>query len=83
MSLPQFRKNKQDSSGRNYASQERGNFYSLGPLSAKRSTRDPDGALLDSALGKPKPVLVQTEITIHSSRSGYDDSIKSQEGYWK
>ncbi|PNP52687.1 hypothetical protein THARTR1_06763 [Trichoderma harzianum] len=79
-----FRKNQQNSSGRNYASGERGGFYSLGPVSAKRSaTRDPDGALLDSTLGKPKPVLVQTEITIHSSRSGYNDSIESQEGYWK
>ncbi|KAL6809665.1 hypothetical protein J3E69DRAFT_351191 [Trichoderma sp. SZMC 28015] len=79
-----FRKGQQNSSGRNYASGERGGFYSLGPVSAKRSTtRDPDGALLDSTLGKPKPVLVQTEITIHSSRSGYNDSIESQEGYWK
>ncbi|PTB61708.1 hypothetical protein BBK36DRAFT_1163697 [Trichoderma citrinoviride] len=77
-----FRKGKNPSSGRSYASGDRGNFYSLGPVSAKRSTRDPDGALLDSAVGKPKPVLVQTEITIHSSRSGYNDSIESQE-YWK
>ncbi|RFU82175.1 integral membrane protein [Trichoderma arundinaceum] len=78
-----FRKGDHGSSGRNYASGERGNFYSLGPMSAKRSTRDPDGALLDSTLGKPKPVLVQTEITIHSSRSEYNDSLESQEGYWK
>ncbi|KAL6859414.1 hypothetical protein J3F83DRAFT_326796 [Trichoderma novae-zelandiae] len=77
-----FRKGKNPSSGRSYASGDRGNFYSLGPVSAKRSTRDPDGALLESAVGKPKPVLVQTEITIHSSRSGYNDSIESQE-YWK
>lgn len=79
----QFRKGKHGSSGRSYASGDRGNFYSLGPVSAKRSTRDPDGALLDSTLGKPKPVLVQTEITIHSSRSEYNDSLESQEGYWK
>ncbi|EGR50061.1 hypothetical protein MKX07_007825 [Trichoderma sp. CBMAI-0711] len=77
-----FRKGKNPSSGRSYASGDRGNFYSLGPVSAKRTTRDPDGALLDSTVGKPKPVLVQTEITIHSSRSGYNDSIESQE-YWK
>ncbi|KAL7928327.1 hypothetical protein V8C35DRAFT_285358 [Trichoderma chlorosporum] len=78
-----FRKGQQNSSGRNYASGDRGNFYSLGPVTAKRSTRDPDGALLDSTIGKPQPVVVQTEITIHSSRSGYNDSIESQEGYWK
>lgn len=84
MPLLQFRKGHKNSSGRSYASGDRGNFYSLGPMSAKHSTtRDPDGALLDTAVGKPQPVLVQTEITVHSSRSGYNDSLESQEGYWK
>lgn len=83
MPLLQFRKGHNNSSGRSYASGN-GNFYSLGPVSGKHSTtRDPDGALLDSAVGKPQPVLVQTEITVHSSRSGYNDSLESQEGYWK
>jgi hypothetical protein len=81
MLLLQFRKGHNNSSGRSYAS---GNFYSLGPVSGKHSvTRDPDGALLESTVGKPQPVIVQTEITVHSSRSGYNDSLESQEGYWK
>lgn len=79
-----FRKGHNNSSGRSYASGDRGNFYSLGPVSGKHSTtRDPDGALLESTIGKPQPVIVQTEITVHSSRSGYNDSLESQEGYWK
>ena len=82
----QFRKND-GKSGPYYGSGDRGNFYSLGPMStAKRSaTRDPDGALLESSanpLGKPKPVLVQTDISVHSSVKP-TDSLESHDHYWK
>ncbi|KAH8881940.1 hypothetical protein GQ53DRAFT_787718 [Thozetella sp. PMI_491] len=89
-SLPIFlRLNKARENAPYYASASagQGNFYPIGASAAKRSWRDPDGALLESIdmtpIGKPQPVLVQTEITVQSSRSNCADSMGSREEFWK
>ncbi|KAI5460952.1 hypothetical protein BGZ63DRAFT_388065 [Mariannaea sp. PMI_226] len=82
-----FRKGEHGQSGLRSSSADRGNFYSLGPISAKGSTRDPDGALLESAqaapLGKPRQVVIQTEITVQSTHNEHDGSVGSRERIWK
>jgi hypothetical protein len=62
-----------------------GNFYPLSHSTARRSRRDPDEALLESihmtAMGKPQPVRVKTEIVVHFSPENEDNSVMSRDSY--
>ncbi|KAH8658329.1 hypothetical protein BX600DRAFT_65099 [Xylariales sp. PMI_506] len=84
-----FRKNSNERS-RYYTgnSAGQGNFYPLAYTTNNKGTRrNPRSAALDSIdmlpMDKPQPVLVQTEITVHSSHSNGEDDRGSQAELWK